>query len=150
MQNSVRTTIADDNNNSLIQQQNDISYSTSLFSSASISYFFKDKSFIDLKYIHQIKEQDKDVDTHTENFRSDILKSVSDIKRLGVNNNTFDQIMFRFRNNLQKDGRMPFALLGIKIEALIGIDSRLSNCLDTSSILPRGFHTLNSSPWERL
>jgi outer membrane cobalamin receptor len=104
LQNSVRTIIADDNDNSLIQQQNDISYSTSLFSSASVAYFFKDKSFIDLKYIHQIREQDKDVDTHSKSYKSDILKSVSDISRIGVNQNSFHQFMFRFRNNLKKDG----------------------------------------------
>lgn len=103
LQKSTRTTLTSDYNNILIQEQKDKTRPTSLFTSGTVSYYLKDKSFVSFKYMLQKRTQDKNTFTNNESYRNGNLISISDIDREGENGNTFNQLSIRFRNKFKTE-----------------------------------------------
>jgi len=105
VQNSIRTIMNSNTKDELYQISNDKKMPSSFFSSIKAGYFFHDKSFVDLKYIHQNKKQASQTEIKNENFKEEVLGLVSEVHNNNESGVTFNQVSGTFRKFLGSDNQ---------------------------------------------
>jgi len=106
-QESKRTILKEEQNSILFQERNEEVFPTAIFSSITGTRYFKDRSFLSLKYTLQGKKQDRNTHTFSEGYKEGNLVSSSEIMRKGSSKNIFNQVSARFtKNQKNKKGKL--------------------------------------------